>query len=1216
MWFTAFELHGSVRLGGILVCASSGLPERRQLSVLQPYQVCTGGFTLKKLLVLLAVLTFSALAFAGSDTINFEQYSAYTTISNQYLASDGVSFSSALQLVAPYYDSIDYPPHSGSGVITNDPNDPITAAFIGVAGSQLAGNYVYSVSFWYSSPTGVTMTAYNAAGQVIGTATGGAEIGADGQITFTSPGCTSWTAACAIAYITIASGNGPDSETVDDLSYQDAATPEPGTLVLMGSGILGLAGTLRRKLSMLNLKKATLVVLGVLTLVCTFSLASLAATPRLITESIDENNRVMLEGNVRFEANAKNDAGRMPDNFALNHLMLVLKHSPEQEQALQQFMAGQQNPHSRNYHNWLTAKEFGDRYGVGNEDLNTVREWLASHGFKVNLTYPNRMVIDFTGNVGQVRETFQTEIHSLNVDGAKRWANMTNPKIPAALSGVVEGVATLNNFPPEHHSMARSKVNYTSGNADFPYPLVPGDVSTIYNMTPLFNAGISGQGQTIVLVEDTNIYNPPTPGQPCSGDWGVFRCTFGLSRFPQATFAQIQPQPPSGPSNCTSPGTNGDDGEAAIDIEYASTSAPNAAIVLASCQAVSGVSFGGLLAIINLFNESSAPPAILSMSYGECEEQSGATLNALFNSTFQQGAAEGVSSFVSSGDANAAGCDRNRNDATHGINITGWGSSPYVVSVGGTDFLSGLDGTENQYWNNYNNVYYASAKSYIPEMPWNGTCAFALLAQFEGFATPYGSNGFCNSGTLGPTLLSVFGGSGGPSGCATGAPQTASTQSGTCLGWPKPAYQSVFGNPSDGVRDIPDVSLFASNGLFGTYYVTCWSDPSQTSGGSAPCTGPPSDWAGFGGTSVSTPIMAGIQALVNQSTGQRWGNPDTVYYQLANIEYGASGNSSCNSHLGNAVGTSCIFYDVTDGDMNSPCTGDNCYLPSGTNGVLSTAFQPLTSITSAKGSNYATAPVCTLTSGGGTGGGTCTANITNPSPVQAATLTTAGSGYGSTPTCAITSGGGTGAACTIKADPIGTLTLLTGGSGYTSTPTCAIAGGGGTGATCTARRSTATQMVTSVTLSSAGSGYTGSPTCTITGGGGTGATCSAIPSTAATGLTLTAAGSGYTSNPTCTISGGGGSGATCSATADPVVSVTINTPGAYAWLPNCTLSGGGGTGATCLPVTAASAPSNAPAYNTTTGWDFASGIGTVNAFNLVNQWSSAPSAAFNTKKSQ
>jgi len=91
--------------------------------------------------------------------------------------------------------------------------------------------------------------------------------------------------------------------------------------------------------------------------------------------------------------------------------------------------------------------------------------------------------------------------------------------------------------------------------------------------------------------------------------------------------------------------------------------------------------------------------------------------------------------------------------------------------------------------------------------------------------------------------------------------------------------------------------------------------------------------------------MAGIQALVNQVYG-RQGNPNFAYYQLAALEYGLTGNPACNSTLGNNASSACIFYDVTLGDMDVPCTigvAGNCFLPSGTVGVLSTtgkAYKP------------------------------------------------------------------------------------------------------------------------------------------------------------------------------------------------------------------------------------------------------------------------------------
>ena len=173
------------------------------------------------------------------------------------------------------------------------------------------------------------------------------------------------------------------------------------------------------------------------------------------------------------------------------------------------------------------------------------------------------------------------------------------------------------------------------------------------------------------------------------------------------------------------------------------------------------------------------------------------------------------------------------------------------------------------------------------------------------------------------------------------------------------------------------------------------------------------------------------------------------------------------------------------------------------------------------------------------------------------------------------------------------------GSGYTTAPTCALSGGGGSGATCKAIQ---TGVVNSISLTNGGSGYTSSPTCSLTGGGGTGASCRVYACTdgQACYIELTNFGSGYTSAPTCAISGGGGSGAACSDTEAPGIAASLTAAGSgYTTMPNCVLTGGGGSGATCAAIATNTSNSYQPAFGATTGWDFASGIGSVNASNLV-----------------
>lgn len=361
-----------------------------------------------------------------------------------------------------------------------------------------------------------------------------------------------------------------------------------------------------------------------------------------------------------------------------------------------------------------------------------------------------------------------------------------------------------------------------------------------------------------------------------------------------------------GPETCSDPGdVVGDDGEAAVDVEWASASAPNATIELASCKDTD-TNFGAFIAVENLLTSATLPPPIFSLSYGSPESENGTDGNAYINALWQVAVFEGVSVFVSSGDADADVTDQNRPYATHGINVNALASTPNDVAVGGTDYGDTFLGENGVYWNGVNGPNFNSALSYIPEIPWNNSCASQLIAIALGYPTTYGAGGSCNSAVGEAYFLTTAGGSGGPSGCAYGEATTPGVVSGTCTGYPKPSFQTlVYGNPTDGVRDLPEVSMFAANGVWGHYFVLCYSNPA---GGGAACpTNNPSAWAGAGGTSFGPPIWAGIQALINQATGSAQGNPDFFYYLLGGTEYGASGSATCNSTLGNATSSSCIF---------------------------------------------------------------------------------------------------------------------------------------------------------------------------------------------------------------------------------------------------------------------------------------------------------------------
>jgi subtilase family serine protease len=624
----------------------------------------------------------------------------------------------------------------------------------------------------------------------------------------------------------------------------------------------------------------------------------------LIREKVDSAKLVTLAGNTRPEADAENDLGAVADDFRMDHMMLQLKRSPQQERTVERFIDELHDPKSPNFHKWLTAGDFGRDFGLADSDVQTITDWLESQGFTVNTVYPNRMVIDFSGTAGQVGRAFRTSIHNLNVNGVHHIANFSDPQIPEALAPAVAGIISMHDFRPHKMSRTRTKTShpqYTFGSfGQQVQVVVPADLATIYDFNPLFAKGITGMGQTIVVIEDSDLFT--------ASDWNTFRSAFGLSQYTSGSLTTVHPGPPSGANNCSDPSYNSDDGEAILDTEWATAAAPGAAIVVGAC-ADTIVTSGLMIAGQNFVNEATPPP-IVSISYGGCEAENGVTLNASVNSLYQQAVAEGISVFVAAGDEGAASCDAGQVSATHGIGVSANASTQYNVAVGGTDFSDVLNGTVSTYWSQTNSATYGSALSYIPEIPWNDSCAGSLLAMYNGYATGYGAAGFCDS--ISNTSLQEFfevvaAGSGGPSNCFTGVPATFGVSNGSCQGYPKPSWQAgLSGIPNDGVRDIPDVSMFASDGdAWGHYAVVCFSDEAN---GGAPCRGAPSNWGGFGGTSVASPIMAGTQALVNQNMGgAKQGNPNVVYYALA-------------------ATTPSVFHSITQGDIDVNCAGpQNCY---------------------------------------------------------------------------------------------------------------------------------------------------------------------------------------------------------------------------------------------------------------------------------------------------
>jgi len=654
-----------------------------------------------------------------------------------------------------------------------------------------------------------------------------------------------------------------------------------------------------------------------------------ALKPSRIVEAIDDSKLIALRGNVHPGAISANDRGALAGETAMNRIVLLLQRSAEQEAALEQFMAEQKEPGSPNFHHWLTPEEFGQTYGISDQDLATVTGWLQSEGFTIDNVSKGRVTIEFSGTAAAVEQAFHTELHNYVVNGVAHIANSTDPQIPEALAPVVQGIASLHNFFPTHqhvlgqrvryntktHAITRittqaaskpvtqstgltaaSKLNttapvpqltYTNTDGNLIEDVTPYDFATIYNVLPLWNAGINGSGVSIAI---SGI------GDITLSDVAKFQSAFGL---PSNVPTEIH--------NGADPGENAMSAqENELDVEWSGAVAPQAKILLV-VSGSTATTFGGQLSDSYIVDNKTAN--IMSASYGECELGLLSAGNATINAIWQQGAAEGMSIMQSSGDQGSAGCSSQVTAPPYadniGLAVNGMASSPYVTAVGGTDFY--WQGSPSTYWNSGNTAGTgASAKGYVTEEVWNSTCSSGYITAYFGEASPEATcNDALNSSDY-SNLVVIAAGSGGESNCTTPSGTTIASCSG---GYAKPSWQTGIGVPTDGKRDLPDVSLFAAgglpDGLSGSAYLVC-----ETFSGQTCDYGIEEDieMQEIGGTSASSPAFAGIMALVLQKTGEAQGLANVEFYKFA-----ASENlTSCKSASVSVTGSnSCIFYDVT-----------------------------------------------------------------------------------------------------------------------------------------------------------------------------------------------------------------------------------------------------------------------------------------------------------------
>jgi subtilase family serine protease len=551
------------------------------------------------------------------------------------------------------------------------------------------------------------------------------------------------------------------------------------------------------------------------------AIAAPAQIRNRITQNIGDTEPVMLSAPHPL-ARAEFDQGRVEGSMKIDHAAIVFKLSSAQQADLDKLLAEQQDPRSANYRKWLTPEQYAARFGMSDADLAKVSAWLTSQGLTVSRFSRGRTQVFFSGTAAQVESALRTQFNRYLVNGEIHFANATEISVPAALSGTVLSFRGLDDFRPRPrvHVAQPRFTSHVTGN----HFVAPGDFATIYNVQPLYDAGLDGTGVKIAVVGQSLI-----AANNSTTDLDAFRAAAVLPKK-DPTFVQVGGGTPKILSS-------GDQVESILDLEWSGAVAKNADIIF-----VFASPNGGAFDAITFAIDNNLAP-VISSSYGICEAQFGSGL-AAFRASVQQGNVQGQTLIGPAGDSGAADCEsQTATTATHGLAVDVPAAIPEVTGVGGSEFTGDAAGAvtgtapntnagPTGFWSGTTGATdtISSALSYIPEMAWNDTTAGSRFS-------------------------------------ATGG--------GVSTTFTKPSFQTSL-TPHDGQRDVPDIALNASPNH----------DPTMICAQGS-CVNGFRDASGslnvVGGTSVGAPTFAAIVAILNQATQSPigLGNINPTLYTLA-----------------------------------------------------------------------------------------------------------------------------------------------------------------------------------------------------------------------------------------------------------------------------------------------------------------------------------------------
>jgi subtilase family serine protease len=522
---------------------------------------------------------------------------------------------------------------------------------------------------------------------------------------------------------------------------------------------------------------------------------------------------------------------------ASEQLDLTVWLSLRNEGKLQKQLHAQYTKGSRSYHQWLSQAQFDADYSPTDQQVKAVSNYLRAHGLTVGSVADNNFYVEASGSVATVQKAFHTAINTYRYHGKTYQSNASDPTVSTSGGGNIAFISGLNSAAGYQPDIARAggsgpkaSVVYqelcggfnkteTLNVGDTPVTyrgFIPcgydGDqLQTAYGVDQVVKGGIDGSGQTVAIVD---AYGSPTILQ----DVNAYSKASDLPLMDSSQLQVISPVGTVHKHESKAQDPLGWQGEVTLDVEAVHAMAPGAKIVLVAAPN----NYASLDEAINWVVVHHVAN-IVTNSWGLDTDLAAPGQASRDERIFMQAAAQGIGLDFSSGDYG----DEQANTGVKSVDYPA--SSPWVTAVGGTSLFLNDD------------------SSYAFETGW-GTGLSKLASCAEPTPDPSSAPQECTTYTSvnPPTDLGFQGGAGG----GLSYNFTAQPWQSAVIG---AADAAGFGTV-DTHRAVPDVSMLADPYTGMNVHIT-----DLSAGDTSP------EVEVYGGTSLASPLFAGISALVDEA---------------------------------------------------------------------------------------------------------------------------------------------------------------------------------------------------------------------------------------------------------------------------------------------------------------------------------------------------------------